>query len=215
MDSGEPPDFDHKGLSNDGAIYWIHRRMDDADMYFVSSHWQPHEKLECTFRVSGKQPEIWDPVTGTMRDAMAFRQEGGRTIVPLEFGPCGSTFVIFRKHIDAHSAGMAKTNYPVADEVLHTLSGSWEVSFDPKWGGPQKGIFDQLVDWTTRPEFGIKHYSGTALYRKTFNLTTAQAKGARLLLDLGELHEVAAVRLNGVDLGVAWTRPARVELTAS
>ena len=213
LDSGELPDFEHNGLSDGGAIYWIHRKMEGADMYFVTSHWQPEEKLECTFRVSGKQPEIWDPVTGTMRDAMAFRQEGGRTIVPLEFGPCGSTFVIFRKHIDAHSAGKAKANYPLADEVLHTLSGPWEVSFDPKWGGPEKVIFDQLVDWTIRPEFGIKHYSGSALYRKRFDLTTAQAKSARVLLDLGELHEVAAVRLNGVDLGVAWTRPARVELT--
>jgi hypothetical protein len=213
VEAGVPPDFDHSGLSNDGAIYWIHRRMDDADIYFISSHWQLPEKLECTFRVSGKQPEIWDPVTGRMRDAMAFRQEGGRTIVPLEFGPCGSAFVIFRKHIGAHSAGMPKTNYPLADEVLHTLSGPWEVSFDPKWGGPEKVIFDQLVDWTMRPEFGIKHYSGTAVYRKTFNLMSAPAKGARLLLDLGELHEVAAVRLNGVDLGVVWTKPARVEFT--
>ena len=119
LDAGVPPDFEHSGISDDGAIYWIHRRMDDADIYFVTSHWQPAEKLECTFRVSGKQPEIWDPVTGTMRDAAAFRQEGGRTIVPLEFGPCGSTFIIFRKHIDAHSAGKAKANYPSADEVLH------------------------------------------------------------------------------------------------
>jgi hypothetical protein len=213
LDSGELPDFEHNGLSEDGAIYWIHRKMEAADIYFVSSHWQPAEKLECTFRVSGKQPEIWDPVTGTMRDAMAFRQEGGRTIVPLEFDPCGSMFVIFRKHIDAHSAGKAETNYPLADDVLHTFSGPWEVSFDPKWGGPEKVIFDQLIDWTMRPEFGIKHYSGTAIYRKRFDLTAAPAKSARVLLDLGELHEVAAVRLNGVDLGVAWTRPARLDLT--
>ncbi len=213
LDAGVPPDFEHSGISDDGVIYWIHRRMDDAEIYFVSSHWQPAEKLECTFRVSGKQPEIWDPVTGTMRDAAAFRQEGGRTIVPLEFDPCGSTFIVFRKPIGAHAAGMAKSNYPSADGVQHMLTGAWEVSFDPKWGGPQKVIFDQLVDWTTRPEFGIKHYSGTAVYRKTFDLIGAPARGRRLLLDLGELHEVAAVRLNGQDLGVAWAKPARVDLT--
>lgn len=213
FDSGELPDFEYKGLSDDGAIYWIHRKMNETDIYFVASHWQPAEKLECTFRVSGKQPEIWDPVTGTMRDIMDFRQEGGRTIVPLEFDPCGSTFVVFRKHIAAHSAGKARTNDSLAHEVLQTLSGPWEVSFDPKWGGPEKVIFDQLLDWTMRPEFGIKHYSGTAFYRKRFDLSAAPAKSAGVLLDLGELHEVAAVRLNGVDLGVAWTRPACVELT--
>jgi hypothetical protein len=213
LDDGVPPDFEYAGLTDDGAIYWIHRKMDDADIYFVSSHWQPAEKLECTFRVSGRQPEIWDPVTGTMRDAVAFRQEGGRTIVPLEFGPCGSTFVVFRKHIDAHAAGKAKTNYPSTDDVLNTLSGPWNVSFDPKWGGPESVIFDQLADWTTRPEFGIKHYSGTAVYRFRFDLISAPREGARLLLDLGELHEVATVRLNGHDLGTIWAKPAHVEVT--
>lgn len=213
LEAGVPHDFDHSGLSNDGAIYWIHRRMDDADIYFISSHWQLPEKLECMFRISGKQPEIWDPVTGSIRDASAFRQESGRTIVPLEFDPCGSVFIVFRKPIGKQAAGKASSNYPSADAVQQMLTGAWEVSFDPKWGGPQKVIFDQLVDWTTRPEFGIKHYSGTAFYRKTFNLISAPAKGVRLLLDLGELHEVAAVRLNGVDLGVAWAKPARVELT--
>jgi len=214
-DAGVPPDFEQSGLSDDGMIYWIHRKMADADIYFVSSHWQPAEKLECTFRVSGKQPEIWNPVTGTMRDAGAFRQEAGRTILPLDFDPCGSIFVVFRKHIEAHAAGKARTNDPLPHRVQQTLSGNWEVSFDPKWGGPEKVIFDQLVDWTMRPEFGIKHYSGTAIYRKRFDLTSDPVKGARLLLDLGELHEVAEVRLNGVDLGVAWTKPAHVDITAT
>ncbi len=215
LDAGVPPDFEHSGLSNDGAIYWIHRKMNDADIYFVSSHWQLVEKLECTFRVSGKQPELWDPVTGSMRDALVFRQEGGRTVVPLEFDPCGSVFVVFRKPIDGHLAGRAKTNYPLTDKVQLTLDGPWEASFDPKWGGPEKVIFDQLVDWTTRHEFGIKHYSGTAVYRKRFDLMSAPATGARSLLDLGELHEIASVRLNGVDLGVVWTKPARVDLTGA
>lgn len=213
VEAGVPPDFEYSGLTDDGVIYWIHRKLDDVDIYFVSSHWQPEEKLVCTFRVSGKQPEIWDPVTGTVRDATAFRQEGGRTIVPLEFQPCGSVFVVFSRSINPHTAGTRSTNYPVADTVEHTLTGPWEVSFDPKWGGPDKVTFDQLVDWTTRPEFGIKHYSGTAIYRKTFDLAHLPHKSTRLLLDLGEVHEVAAVRLNGVDLGVAWTKPARVEVT--
>jgi hypothetical protein len=112
-----------------------------------------------------------------------------------------------------HASGPGMTNYPIADGSPQTLSGPWEVSFDPKWGGPEKVIFDQLVDWTTRSEFGIRYYSGTAVYRKRFDLMRTPAKDARLLLDLGELHEVAAVRLNGRDLGVAWTKPARVELT--
>ena len=39
------------------------------------------------------------------------------------------------------------------------------------------------------------------------------AAGRRILLDLGEVREVASVRLNAKDLGVIWTHPARVDIT--
>jgi hypothetical protein len=215
QNAGVPSDFEYTGLSPAGSIYWIHRKTDDADIYFISSHWQPVEKLECTFRVSGKQPELWDPVRGTTRDAVAFHQKDGRTVIPLEFTPCGSIFVVFRKQISTKSSGTFATNYPQTEQIQLVLSGAWDVSFDPKWGGPKKVIFDSLVDWTTRSEPGIRFYSGTAVYRKKFNLAIRPANREQLLLDLGELHEVGSVRLNSHDLGIVWTKPARIDITAA
>ena len=206
------PDFEFAGLSGGGDLDWIHRTAGGTEIYFVASRWDPVEKLTCTFRVSGKQPELWDPVTGEIRDAVAFRQENGRTIVPLEFKPRGSVFVVFRKPIAATAAGSAASNEPAVTPQAE-LAGAWEVSFDPRWGGPGRTTFDPLVDWTKRPEDGIRHYSGAAVYRKKFDLASLPAAGTRLLLDLGEVHEAASVRLNGVDLGVLWTRPARVDIT--
>jgi hypothetical protein len=162
--------------------------------------------------VSGKQPELWDPVTGEMRDATAFHQERGRTIVPLEFGPCGSTFVVFRKALSADGAGKAASNYPAARHWI-ALSGPWTVCFDPKWGGPQRVVFDQLIDWTKCSDPGIKYYSGRATYHIEFAIPSQLPKDRRLLLDLGEVDAVASVRLNGRDLGVVWTKPARVDIT--
>lgn len=213
LNAGVLPDFEQSGLSASGVIHWIHRRADDTDLYYVASQWQPEEKVECTFRVCGKQPELWDPVTGTIRDAVAFRQEKGRTVVPLEFAPCGSVFVVFRRPISLSAAGKAVTNYPGNEHVQLALTGPWDVSFDPKWGGPRQVTFDQLVDWTSRSEAGIKYYSGTAVYRKKFDLAYVPPNGSRLLLDLGELHEVGNVCLNNCDLGVIWTKPARVDIT--
>src|ERR1035438_3299043 len=115
QDADVPPDFEQRGLSDAGTIDWIHRKAGDADIYFVASRWQPAEKVECTFRVSGRQPELWNPVTGAMRDAPAFHQKDGRTVVPLEFDPCGSMFIIFRKPIGANNAGPAMTNFPRAE----------------------------------------------------------------------------------------------------
>ena len=214
LDAGVTPDFEASGVSGVGTIDWIHRTADGAEIYFVASRWAHPENVVCTFRVCGKQPELWNPVTGEMRNATAFRQENGRTIIPLEFDPCGSVFIVFRKPIPATLVGTAASNYPTA-QLLGTLTGPWTVSFDPKWGGPAKAVFDQLTDWTNSPDPGIKYYSGTAVYRKKFDLKAPPAKGRRLLLDLGEVHEVASVRLNGHGLGVLWTKPARVDITGA
>jgi len=202
-----PPDLEYTGLSDAGELDWIHRRAGDVDIYFVASRWDPKEKVACTFRVAGKQPELWDPVTGEIRDAVAFRQENGRTTVPLEFNPRGSVFVIFRRPVSGN--GLAASNYPTV-KPLTEITGPWEVSFDPHWGGPTKVTFDTLADWTKRPEEGIRYYSGTAVYRK--KLTLASVSG-RLWLDLGEVREIASVKLNGVDLGVVWTRPSRMDIS--
>lgn len=214
QEEGVPPDFEETGLSDEGTMDWIHRAGDGVDIYYVASRWAHPEDVDCSFRVAARQPELWDPVTGEIRDATAFRQENGRTIIPLEFGPCGSVFVVFRKPILAGASGTTASNYPPL-RPLKTLSGPWTVNFDPKWGGPASVVFDDLVDWTTRPEEGIKYYSGTAIYHKTFNLELLPAKGDRLILDLGELHEVAVVRLNGRNLGVVWDKPSRVDITSA
>ena len=206
------PDCEFAGLSGAGDLDWIHRTAGGTEIYFVASRWDPVEKLTCTFRVTGKQPELWDPVTGEIRDAVAFHQENGRTVVPLEFNPRESVFVVFRKPIAPTASGGAASNYPTLTPQTE-LAGAWEVNFDPRWGGPGRVVFDSLVDWTKRPEDGIRHYSGAAVYRKKFDLASLPAKGTRLLLDLGEVHEAASVRLNGVDLGVLWTKPARMDIT--
>jgi hypothetical protein len=85
------------------------------------------------------------------------------------------------------------------------------VAFDPAWGGPEKPVtFDSLVDWTTRPEPGIRHYSGTATYRTTFDAPTGWTRGQTLRIDLGTVHEVAEVLVNGELAGTAWTAPFAV-----
>jgi hypothetical protein len=212
---GAPPDFEHQGLSDAGTIDWIHRSMSDGtEIYFVASRWEKPESVTCAFRVSGKQPELWNPVTGERRDATAFLQENGRTLVPLEMDPCGSTFIIFRKAIGPKVNGTAASNYPRLKPQLE-LGGGWDVSFDPKWGGPAKIRFDALTDWTKHADQGIKFYSGTAIYKKTFTLPAAPDKGSQLFLDLGDVREVAEVRVNGKDLGVVWAKPAGVNITSA
>ncbi len=135
--------------------------------------------------------------------------------MPLEFAPYGSLFVVFRGAIPPKAAGAAPQNFP-SFSTVEELSGPWTVAFDPKWGGPASVEFPELVSWTTRPEEGIKYYSGAAIYRKQFDLPREiKQPGRRIALDLGRVKYVARVRLNGKDLGVVWTAPWRVEITGA
>ena len=97
---------------------------------------------------------------------------------------------------------------PAAQEI----PGPWEVAFDPQWGGPAKVTFNKLEDWSKRPEDGIKYYSGTAVYRTTFQAKTPETK-SKTYLDLGKVAVMAEVKLNGKDLGILWKPPYRVDVT--
>jgi hypothetical protein len=209
---GATPDFTFTGQAEHPEdLDYLHRTFGDAEIYFVANRKNLPVTLDCTFRVSRKQPEIWNPVTGEVRAATAFRQTGQGTVLPLEFAPNESYFVVFRKPIAADVAGPRPLNFPQLAS-MQNLSGPWTVAFDPKWGGPESVDFPDLVSWTERPEDGVKFYSGKATYRMTFDAAKTPA-GSRLFLDLGEVKHVAQVRLNGRDLGVLWSAPRRVEIT--
>ncbi|GAB2792638.1 hypothetical protein GCM10027275_41960 [Rhabdobacter roseus] len=93
------------------------------------------------------------------------------------------------------------------------LEGTWQVSFDPAWGGPETTDFPKLISWTTSADERIRHYSGAATYRQTFSYPVPPAKNERVYLDLGEVEKVAEVWLNDQPLGISWTRPHRFDLT--
>jgi hypothetical protein len=194
-----------------GPVRYGHRRTGDRDIYFVSNRTGNPIKADCRFRVGQGSPQLWDPVTGEQRPLWQFERADGLTVVPMEFDAFQSFFVVFDGKGEK-SASKTEKNFPDL-KTIQELSGAWEVAFDPKWGGPEKVTFDALQDWTTRPEPGIKYYSGIATYRKTFNL--AQVPGGKTYLDLGVVHDMARVKLDGKDLGVVWCAPWWIEVTGA
>ena len=202
-----------------GSFDWIHRRLDGADLYFVANLRRVAVGGEFTFRVAGRRPELWDPVTGTGRDLPQWSgTPNGRTVIPLQFAPRQSFFVVFRDAAPAAIGNGEPKNFPAVSPLME-LTGPWEVRFDPQWFYPDQGIggkvtFDRLVDWAQRPEEAIRFYSGTATYQKRFDLPSLPTlnRGLGLFIDLGKVKHVARVRLNGRDLGIVWTAPWRVEI---
>jgi hypothetical protein len=95
------------------------------------------------------------------------------------------------------------------------ISGPWEVSFTPGWGAPEKTTFERLADWTSHADEGIRHYSGAAVYRKSFVLPEFDAAAGKLTLDLGAARDLATVRVNGREFPTLWLAPWQVDITAA
>jgi len=198
---GIKPDFSSKPL-----LRHIHRTLGDAEVYFVANP-EPHAvDAVAEFRVTGKQPEFWWPDTGRTEAAKDFEIKEGITRVPLRLDPSGSVFVIFRKATDI-TKGTGK-NW-VETTPIQEITGPWTVSFDPKWGGPVQPVtFEKLKDWSTSEDPKIRYYSGSAVYRTTF-----QAKKGHCFLVLGKVDIMAEVTLNGKPLGILWKPPFRVDVS--
>jgi hypothetical protein len=206
-------DFASNTTSGNLDIKEIHRNDKGTDIYFVANTARSVGEANCSFKVTGRQPELWDPVTGNMRKLSQYNEANGTISIPLRFDNSQSFFIVFRKPVATKSEG---TNFAIAKEVT-TINGTWLVKFDPLWGGPKLPVnFSSLQDWTSSAEAGIKYFSGTAVYTKTFDVSAAQLAGNKheMSLSLGQVNHIARVKINQRDLGVVWTAPWQVTIPA-
>jgi len=212
VEDGVNPDFEFEA-SKDSVFDYIHYRIDEMDVYFVSNQTERIEDILCRFRIAGKTPELWDPITGQIQKQVAFTDSDKQTEIPLRFGPYGSVFIVFTNE-SPKSSETNIANYIDYVPVM-TIAGPWQVRFEPKWGAPEKVTFDKLISWTQHPEPGIKFYSGKAIYRTIFVFEEKIDRRKEYWLDLGKVEDVgiARVRLNGQDLGILWTMPFRVDVS--
>ena len=179
-------------------ILWKHRRDDDRDIYFVSNQKYEERTESISFRVGDRTPALWRPDSGTI-EAVPFEVQDGRTVISMHFDPAGSVFVVFDKtarKLDAPQGALEK----VAD-----VTGPWQVTFPS-----QQLTFDTLTSWTDHADPAIKYYSGTATYRTEFTLAEVRET---TILDLGTLHEMAKVRVNGNEVATLWKPPYRVDIS--
>lgn len=270
---GVHPDFKFESANEETALDFIHRTTDNQEIYFVVNRYgrkgiddfeyryltvmpDRYEQVECKFRVTGKIPEIWDPMTGEITKLSTYSEEDGYTIIPLHFEPEGSKIIVFREDSgQPHITSISKDGRPFfpdnqfetksnpyieilsEDNQVHAyvsepgvyaltwsdgnrsavkattavtkqiITGSWELSFDPEWGGPKKVVVGELKSWTEFSEEGIKYYSGTATYNKIFTLSKKEIKNKKLLLDLGNVQEMASIKINDQQLSVKWSAP--------
>jgi hypothetical protein len=130
----------------------------------------------------------------------------------LKLEPWGTVFVVFRK-----PAREASRTLPTRTEtLLATVDGPWKVNFQPDRGAPASISLDKLSSWSDNPDPGVKYFSGAGTYTKTIDVPSSWLENRmHLLIDLGEVKNLAEIAVNGKPLGIVWHAPYRVEATAA
>jgi hypothetical protein len=202
-------------------IDFIHRSTPDTEVYFVANRKNKHESVNAVFRVKGRKPELWNPVTGVKKVLPEFKVIKGQTHIPLKFNPYDSWFIVFPKKISSDAIAV-NSNFDQLN-IISEVKGTWTVKFDKEWLYPKttldddakNGIFkfSELIDWSKSPVKAIRHYSGTAVYNNTFELAADAINGKALYLNLGDVSVSAKITVNGQDLGVVWRKPFQVDIS--
>jgi len=187
-----------------------HRRTPEVDLFFVINRTDRIQKTY-SFPVKDRIPELWDPYRGTIRQTSKWQQQNDSIYVDLNLGKDESMFVVFPRN---------KGKYELLPEIetlkatATPVEGAWDVVFQPKLDKPFNRKFATLVDWSKQKDEALKYFSGTARYGKTIRITSGDiGRNKRILLDLGELHDIAELEINGQKVGVLWAPPYKTDIT--
>jgi len=194
-------------------IAYTHRKTVDKDIYFISNQLDKVRLLNFSFRISDVKaaPELYDAISGKSWKAADWSVANGRIELQVKLEANASLFVSFDRNAAPAKPIAGKANFEVFN-IAQALTGDWNVSFDASYGGPSKPlILKQLLDWSTCTDTLVKYYSGTAVYRTVFQFKGD--KQAETWLDLGNVANIAEVKVNGVPCGIVWTPPYRVDIS--
>lgn len=202
-------DFAAFGLERDilvpENVAWTHRSGEEMEVYFISNQEEKQRTFMASFRVNGRTPELWNPVTGAIVLPANWASKGNRTEVELNLDANASVFVVFPKEERA-SANVGRETTSV--ETIPFSTKEWKVSFPEI---DRTITRSSLFDWSKEGDEKIKYFSGHATYQSSF-----QWKGKKegcVLLRLGKVANLATVRINGVDCGTTWTAPYEIDMT--
>jgi (4-O-methyl)-D-glucuronate---lignin esterase len=204
------PDFTYSESNADTALLFAHRTLPAGEIYFLSHRVSHTETVEASFRVTNRIPELWHAETGQI-EPVSFHIEQGRTRVSLKLAPYDAVFVVFRRPAREASRELAA---PLV-ESLGTIDGPWTLNFPANLGAPPTFHLTHLQSWTKNSDPGIKYFSGTATYTKIIDAPKSwfARRNTRLVLDLGEVDDLAKIKLNGKSLRILWKPPYRIDVT--
>jgi hypothetical protein len=182
-------------------IKYLHRTLKDGEVYFFFNESNQTQARTATL-VGNGQVQVWDATSGTVHPLAGVARAAGTVVVPLTLASQESRFIV----IGALPAGAGEPVPTVSSsQTVAALDGDWAVTLG------EKSVTTSLKSWE---EMGTASFTGTGIYRREFT-PALLPEGKRVYLDLGNVHEVACVRLNGTQLEVLPWPPYLWDVTQS
>jgi len=200
----------NKDVEVSDEVLWTHRTMPEMEIYFLTNQSGKDINVNPSFRVEGLKPQLWDAVTGEIKELSDYTLADGRTSIPLKMEVDRSWFVVFSNASNDWVEKATTENTPEY-QVTQTIDTPWEIDFESKNIAPESITTTVLMDWSKSEEDLLKYYSGTANYTTTFTYQKSDAKD--VLIDLGKVGVMATVTLNGKNVGTSWMAPYRLNIT--
>lgn len=201
--AGAGPDV--TGIGSD--FRYIHRRMNDGtEIYWVRNFSGKDVNASLSFRSGGKNASLFNPENGKI-SAIQTSFNDGRYAVSLPMLSTDAVFIVFSDSPLTSERFTCETFTPLKD-----IHGEWNATFSQKGGGTANEVFSDLESWTERSNPIVKYFSGTAVYKTSFTLSSEDLAGdSSVALDLGEVKNIADVFVNGEPAGVLWKAPFRTD----
>ncbi|MGN1375025.1 MAG: glycosyl hydrolase [Prevotella sp.] len=187
------------GISRDAVlpegIAFTHRRAADADIYFLSNQTNIDKTFPLSFRDKRKYCYLADAVTGNIYSA-----SNNMTLLS-----GASIFCIFS---DIEISDLKEPLNTKLGETKPLDCDKWTVVFDKN---NLTVDYDTLSSWSNHDDNRIKYYSGHTVYNSNFKFKGKTDR--KVLLDLGDVRDIATIYVNGINCGTIWTSPYQADIT--
>jgi len=202
------PDFEIADTPQSNGLTFRHTLIGSVDCWFICNLQPDACKTEVTLNTKGKVPQVWDAMDGSIQGLENLRfVDDGRVVIQVDLQPWASKFVLLTPPGSVDLPLINESKNRVAAKSIE-LSNDWSISFQGVGNFSTNLVMQTLTDWTKIK--GLENFSGTAVYVTEFEISNS---GDQVFIDLGEVHEVASVWINGQDAGKVWMSPYRLDIS--
>lgn len=172
----------------------------NTDIVFVCNPSDSITEGTFTFPALGRNAELWNPYSSEM---YALPED---SVFHIEIEPFGSRFIVIRP-------GERTKPFITKRETVKTIpvNGKWDIEF------PDIAAIstDTLFSWPDSQTSDIKYFSGSATYSIAFHIDKKNMPkpGEKIILNLGEVENMANVRINGIQAELLWKAPYTCDIT--